>query len=238
MRFRFTASGSSRIPMGRLPDHASRLECAGAHDLTAWKQAMPFYVTDTGILRPFVLSDLCSHPRHERLAGKQLMRFPGTELIGSVHRFPARGAVARSAPLVRLAGRCATPQLISNRSRRAFQLSGNGPVGQPLPFQRLNGPSFFSLKVLPALALRQSCVIMMAVHSDCPLDECCLQTPFYHAGISLWIFSLSVQFHFTINHLFLVERSHNSHTGGSGGNTVLTLVFAVTDQKLAAADGV
>ena len=83
--------------------------------------------------------------------------------------------------------------------QRAFQLSGNGPVGQPLLFQRLNDPSFFSLKVLPAFAFRQFCVIMMAVHSDRPLDECCLQTPFYHAGISLWIFSLSVQLHFTIN---------------------------------------
>ena len=96
------------------------------------------------------------------------MGFPGTEPIGSVHSFPVRGAVARSTPLVRLARRCATPQLISNRTRRAFQLSGNGPVGQSLPFQRLNGPSFFPLKVLPAFAFRQFCIIMMAVHSDRP----------------------------------------------------------------------
>ena len=83
--------------------------------------------------------------------------------------------------------------------RRAFQLPGNGPVGQPLLFQRLNDPSFFSLKVLPAFAFRQFCVIMMAVHSDRPLDKCCLQTLFYHAGISLWIFLLGVQLHYAIN---------------------------------------
>ena len=130
------------------------------------------------------------------------MRFPGTEPIGTVHSFPVRGAVARSTPLVRLARRCATPQLVSNRTRRAFQLPGNGPVGQSLLFQRLNDPSFFSLKVLPAFAFPQFCVMMMAVHSDRPLDKCCLQTPFYHAGISLWIFSLSVQLHFTINLFF------------------------------------
>ena len=92
------------------------------------------------------------------------MGVPGTEPIGSVHSFPVRGAVARSTPLVRLARRWATPQ-------RAFQLPGNGPVGQPLLFQRLNDPSFFSLKVLPAFAFRQFCVIMMAVHSDRPLDR-------------------------------------------------------------------
>ena len=40
------------------------------------------------------------------------MGFPGTEPIGSVHSFPVRGAVARSTLLVRLAQRCATPQLI------------------------------------------------------------------------------------------------------------------------------
>ena len=31
------------------------------------------------------------------------------------------------------------------------------------------------------------------------LDKCCVVTTFYHAGISLWIFLLCVQLHFTIN---------------------------------------
>lgn len=48
------------------------------------------------------------------------------------------------------------------------QLPGNGPVGQPLPFQRLDCASFFPLKMLPPLAFRQFCGIMLAVHSDCP----------------------------------------------------------------------
>ena len=104
---------------------------------------MPFCVTNTGIQRPFVLSDLCSYPGHECPAGKQLMGFPETEPIGSVHSFPVRGAVARSTPLVRLARRCATPQLISNRTR-VYLKTPNTP-GQRA-FSRCAAPFFLEIR--------------------------------------------------------------------------------------------
>ena len=53
------------------------IECTGANRLAARKQAMPFCVSCTGIQRPLAFSDLCSHPGHERLTGKQLMGLPG-----------------------------------------------------------------------------------------------------------------------------------------------------------------
>ena len=165
-----------------------------------------------------MLSDLCSHSGHKRPAGKHLMRFPETESIKSVHIFPTLGAVARSTPLVRLAGRCSPPQLISNRSRRTFQLPGYGSVGQSLSFQRLNGSAFFSLKMLPVLAFCRFYDIILAVHSDCPpLEEVVskLHSTMWgnHYGFFLGVqLHFTIDLHFTITHFIIFARYNKAAT--------------------------
>lgn len=84
-------------PNGKIACPCLVIECTGADHLTAWKQAMPFCVTDTGIQRPFLLSDLCDHPGHERLTGMQLMGLPRTAPIEAVHCFAMLGTVTWSA---------------------------------------------------------------------------------------------------------------------------------------------
>lgn len=153
--------------MGRLPAPRFIIERVGTDHLVARKQAVAFCVAGAGIQRPPVLSDLSSNPGYECSAGKQFVRFPGTETIGTVYSFTVLSTVARSTTLARLTGLCATPQFVPDRGRKTAQLSGNGSVGQSLPLQGLNSASFFSLKMLPALAFRQICDIMTAVHSDC-----------------------------------------------------------------------
>ena len=171
-------------PNGKIPCSRFIIERVGTDHLVVWKQTVAFCVAGAGIQRPLVLSDLSSNPEYECSAGKQSVRFPGTEPIGTVYSFTAFGAVARSATLARLTGRCATPQFVPDRGGRTAQLSGNGSVGPSSPLQGLHSAAVVSLKRMP------------------PLDKCCVVTTFYHAGISLWIFLLCVQLHFTIN-LFL-----------------------------------
>ena len=84
-------------PNGKIACPCLVIECTGADHLTACKQAMPFCVTDTGIQRPFLLSDLCDHPGHERLTGMQLMGLPRTAPIEAVHCFAMLGTVTWSA---------------------------------------------------------------------------------------------------------------------------------------------
>ena len=154
-------------PNGKIGCPRFIIERVGTDHLVARKQAVAFCVAGAGIQRPLVFSDLSSNPGYECSAGKQFVRFPGTETIGTVYSFTVLGTVARSTTLARLTGRCATPQFVPDRGRKTAQLSGNGSVGQSLPLQGLNSASFFSLKMLPALAFRQICDIMTAVHSDC-----------------------------------------------------------------------
>ena len=134
------------------------IERVGTDHLVARKQTVAFCVSGAGIQRPLVLSDLSSNPGYECSAGKQLVRFPGTEPIGTVYSFTVLGTVARSATLARLTGRCATPQFVPDRGRRTAQLSGNGSVGQSLPLQGLNSASFFSLKSCPLLRSGRSVI--------------------------------------------------------------------------------
>ena len=73
-----------------------------------------------------------------------------------------------------------------------------------LSFEMLDSASFFTLKVLPLLALRKFFDIILAVHSDCPpLVNGGVRILFYHAGKSLWIFLSSVQLHYAINRFFM-----------------------------------
>ena len=65
-----------------------------------------------------VVCDLSGDRGYEWSAGKQFVRFPGTEAIGTVYSFTVLGTVARSATLARLTGRCATPQFVPDRGRR------------------------------------------------------------------------------------------------------------------------
>lgn len=144
------------------------VERAGTEHLIGRKQAVAFCVAGASVQRPLMFSDLNGNPGHERSAGNQLVRLPGTKSIGMVHSIPALGAVPRRTTFVQFALRCATPQLVSYCGRRTTQHSGNGPVGQALLLQSLDSTSFFSLKMLSALAFRQICDIMTAVQSDCP----------------------------------------------------------------------
>src|SRR5699024_964987 len=127
--------GQLHDPNGKMTCPRFMIERVGTDHLVARKQAVAFCVAGAGIQRPLVLSDLGSNPGYECSAGKQFMRFPGTEPIGTVYSFTVLGAVARSATLTRLTGRCATPQFVPDRGRRTAQLSGNGSVGQSLPLQ-------------------------------------------------------------------------------------------------------
>ena len=155
-------------PNGKIACPRFIVECVGADHLIGREQAMAFRVAGAGIQRPLMFSDLSCDPRCECAAGKQLVRFPRTEPIGTVRSFSTLGTVSRRTTFVRVAGWSTTPQFVPNRGRRTAQLSGNGSVGQSLPLKGLNSASFFSLKMLSALAFRQVCDIMTAVHSDCP----------------------------------------------------------------------
>ena len=88
--------------------------------------------------------------------------------VGSVDSFSQRGGVTWSFPLVALAGRCASPKLIRNGGRGAAYLSGDGARAEALLLEDFDGSSVFHAKMLSLLAFCGFCVIMMAVHSDCP----------------------------------------------------------------------
>ena len=112
--------------------------------------------------------DLLSHPAGEVIADARFRMPVAGCSVGSVDSLSQLGGITGSFPLVALASRCASPQLIRNGGRGAADLSGDGARAEALLLEDLDGSSVFHAKMLSLLAFCGFCDTMMAVHSDCP----------------------------------------------------------------------
>ena len=112
--------------------------------------------------------DLLSHPAGEVIADARFRMPVAGCSVGSVDSFSQLGGITGSFPLVALASRCASPQLIRNGGWSAADLSGDGTRTESLLLEDLDGSSVFHAKMLSLLAFCVFCDTMMAVHSDCP----------------------------------------------------------------------
>ena len=112
--------------------------------------------------------DLPNHPTGE-VAADARFRMPVAGCsVGSVDSFSQLGGITGSFPLVALASRDASPQLIRNGGWGAADLSGDGTRAEALLLEDIDGSSVFHAKMLSLLAFCGFCDTMMAVHSDCP----------------------------------------------------------------------
>ena len=112
--------------------------------------------------------DLLSHPAGEVIADARFRMPVAGCSVGSVDSLSQLGGVTGSFPLVALASRCASPQLIRNGGRGTADLPGDGTRAKALLLEDFDGSSVFHAKMLSLLAFCGFCDTMMAVHSDCP----------------------------------------------------------------------
>ena len=112
--------------------------------------------------------DLLSHPAGEVIADARFRMPVAGCSVGSVDSLSQLGGITGSFPLVALASRCASPQLIRNGGWGAADLPGDGTKAEALLLEDFDGSSVFHAKMLSLLAFCGFCTIMMAVHSDCP----------------------------------------------------------------------
>ena len=87
--------------------------------------------------------DLPNHPTGE-VAADARFRMPVAECsVGSVDSFSQLGGITGSFPLVALASRCASPQLIRDGGWGAADLSGDGTRAEALLLEDIDGSSAF-----------------------------------------------------------------------------------------------
>ena len=148
------------------PDHV--VKGTGAAHLRRLEQVVSLGISAAGIQGPLVFPDLPTHPTGE-VAADARFRMPVAGCsVGSVDSFSRLGGITGSFPLVALASRCASPQLIRNGGWGAADLSGDGTRAEALLLEDFDGSSVFHAKMLSLLAFCGFCDTMMAVHSDCP----------------------------------------------------------------------
>ena len=148
------------------PDHV--VKGTGADHLRRLEQAVALGISAAGIQGPLVFPDLPNHPTGEVTADARFRMPVAGCSVGSVDSFSQLGGITGSFPLVALASRCASPQLIRNGGWSAADLSGDGTRTESLLLEDLDGSSVFHAKMLSLLAFCVFCDTMMAVHSDCP----------------------------------------------------------------------
>ena len=123
------------------PDHV--VKGTGADHLRRLEQVVSLGISAAGIQGPLVFPDLPNHPTGEVTADARFRMPVAGCSVGSVDSFSQLGGITGSFPLVALASRCASPQLIRNGGWSAADLSGDGTRTESLLLEDIDGSSVF-----------------------------------------------------------------------------------------------